>query len=49
MKKKKYEGELKNMPGFEIYLQVNHLKKGVYKLKIINKNKVIKSMNFNKE
>lgn len=48
MKKKRYEGELKNLPGFEIYLNINHLKQGRYKLKIINNNKVVKSINFKK-
>ena len=48
MKKKRYEGELKDMPGFEIYLNINHLKKGNYELKIINQNKVIKRIHFKK-
>lgn len=49
MKKKRYEGALKNIPGFEIYLNVNHLKAGAYELKIMNKNKVIKRIHFKKK
>lgn len=48
MKKKRYEGELNKLPGFEIYLNINHLKKGQYTLKIINKNKIIKNIHFKK-
>jgi hypothetical protein len=48
MKKKRYEGELKNIPGFEIYLNINHLKNGRYELKIVDKNKVIKRIHFKK-
>ncbi|WP_445381337.1 hypothetical protein [Robiginitalea sp. IMCC43444] len=48
MKKKRYEGALKEMQGFEIYLNINHLKQGNYELKIINKNKVIKRIHFKK-
>lgn len=49
MKKKRYEGTLQNVPEFEIFLNVNHLEKGKYKLKIINKKKIIKSTHFTKE
>lgn len=49
MKKKRFEGVLKSMPGFEIYLNVNHLARGKYELKIINKNKVIKRTQFDKK
>jgi len=49
MKKKRYEGNLKDMPGFEIYLNINHLKKGKYELKIVNKDKIIKRIHFNKD
>jgi len=49
MKKKKYEGKLNNVPSDKIYLNVNNLKKGLYTLKIINKNKVIKKTKFNKK
>lgn len=49
MKKKKYEGKLQDVPSDNIYLNVNNLKKGVYTLKIINKNKVIKKTKFNKK
>jgi len=49
MKKKKYEGKLQDMPSDSIYLNVNNLKKGIYTLKIVNKNKVIKKTKFNKK
>lgn len=49
MKKKQYEGVIKKAPDFEIFLNVNHLEKGRYKLKIINKNKVIQRTYFTKE
>lgn len=32
-----------------IYLSIDHLKKGVYNLRITNKNKIVKSIFFNKE
>ncbi len=49
MKKKRYEGKLNEVPSDKIYLNVNNLKKGVYTLKIINKNKVIMKTKFNKK
>ena len=49
MKKKKYEGELQDVPSNSIYLNINNLKKGVYTLKIVNKSKVIKRTKFNKK
>lgn len=49
MKKKKYEGKLNEVPTDKIYLNVNNLKKGLYTLNIINKNKVIKKTKFNKK
>lgn len=49
MKKKRYEGILDEIPRFEIFLNVNKLEKGKYKLKIMNKNKIIKSTHFSKE
>lgn len=47
--KKIYEGKLNKVPSDKIYLNVNNLKKGLYTLKIINKNKVIKKTKFNKK
>lgn len=49
MKKKRYEGMLQKVPEFEIFLNVNHLAKGKYQLKIVNKRRVIKSTHFTKE
>tara|TARA_Y100001935_G_C17243792_1_gene477158 strand:- start:960 stop:1109 length:150 start_codon:yes stop_codon:yes gene_type:complete len=49
MDKKRYEGVIKNVSGFEIYLNINHLQKGNYVLKILNKNKIIKKTTFKKQ
>ena len=49
MKKKRYEGHMERIKTYKIYLNVNHLKKGQYHLKIIDRNKVIKSTKFSKE
>ncbi len=46
---KKYLGKLKNVPTDKIYLNINNLKKGTYTLKIINKNRIIKKITFNKK
>ncbi len=48
MKKKKYEGKLQIVLSNSIHLNINSLEKGVYILKIVNKNKVIKTTSFNK-
>lgn len=48
MKKKTYTGTLEEMDTQEIYLNVNHLKKGFYTLKIVHNNKIIKNTNFRK-
>ena len=49
MKKTRYEGQIEQIRNYKIYLNVNHLKKGHYHLKIICKNKIIKSTKFIKE
>jgi len=49
MKKKKYEGSIKKLATNKIYLNIDHLEKGAYKLKIIHKNKIIKSTHFTKD
>ena len=49
MKKNRYEGQMEHIKSYKIYLNVNHLKKGHYHLKIIDRNKVIKSTKFSKE
>jgi hypothetical protein len=46
--KKAFIGKLDNLPNFKIYLNVNHLEKGLYTLKIVHKNKVIKKTTFKK-
>ena len=48
-KKKTFEGNLEQFPRYNIYLNINHLYKGKYTLKIMNKNKVIKRTIFNKK
>jgi hypothetical protein len=42
------EGDINHFIEHEIYLNVNHLEKGTYTIKIIHKNKVIKTTTFNK-
>lgn len=49
MKKERYEGHMDHIDSYNIYLNVNRLKNGHYQLKIINKNKIIKSTHFIKE
>ena len=49
MKKKRYEGQMEHIKNYKIYLNVNHLKKGHYHLKIIYRNKIIKSTKFIKD
>ena len=44
-----YEGKLPYQPMKNIYLNVNHLATGIYVLKIMNKNKVIRKTFFNKK
>jgi len=46
---KKYLGKLNKVSSDMIYLNINNLKKGTYTLKIINKNKVVIKMTFNKK
>ena len=46
MKKKTYAGTLEPMDTQEIYLNVNYLEKGVYTLKIIQNEKIIKNTHF---
>lgn len=46
---KKYEAELKKTPYNKIYLNVDKLKKGDYTIKIIQKKKVIKIVQFSKK
>lgn len=44
----KYEGNIEKFISHEIYLNVSLLSKGNYKLKILNKDKVIKTIYFRK-
>ena len=47
-KKKTYKGEIESFPRHDIYLNVNNLEKGAYTLRILNRNKVIKKISFDK-
>lgn len=47
-KEMQYEGKLEKLDSKKIYLNINHLAKGTYKLTIINNNKIIKSTQFKK-
>ena len=49
MKKEKLVGHIEKLPSTKIYLNINHLEKGIYDLNIIYKNKIIKTTCFNKE
>jgi hypothetical protein len=44
----KYIGSLDAFKSKSIYLNINHLEKGIYTLNIIHKNKIIKKLTFNK-
>lgn len=46
--RKALAGELPPLPKQEIYLNVNALDEGIYQLKIMNKNKLIKQTTFKK-
>jgi hypothetical protein len=48
-KKQIVQGEIDRFANHEILLNVNHLEKGNYKLKIVYKNKIIKSTQFTKD
>ena len=49
MKKAKFEGKLAHLKTHKIYLNINKLEKGDYKLKLIQNNKIIKTIDFKKE
>ena len=49
MKKKTLIGTIKTMPDTNIYLNINYLKNGNYKLKIVHKNRIIKTTQFIKK
>lgn len=48
-KQLKYIGNIDKLPAKSIYLNVNHLEKGDYELRIVNKNKLITKTNFKKK
>ena len=47
-KKLSIEGDINHFTERNIYLNVNHLEKGIYTLKIVYKNKIIKKTTFKK-
>ena len=47
--RKTFIGSLNPLPKHKIYLNVNHLDNGLYTLKIMYKNKIIKKTTFNKK
>ena len=49
MKIEKLVGTIEKSPSNQIFINVNHLKKGIYDLNIVYKNKIIKSTHFSKE
>lgn len=49
MPKKIYEGNIKSLSSNNILLNIKYLAKGEYILKIINKNKIIKTIKFKKK
>ena len=48
MKKGKshYEGSIEKFLSTKIYINIKHLEKGAYELRIVHKNKVIKTIQF---
>ncbi|MDC7999664.1 hypothetical protein POV26_01295 [Aequorivita todarodis] len=48
-KTKQYSGNLGIVPGKQIYLNINNLANGIYTLKIMLNNKVIKEVTFKKK
>lgn len=49
MKQKTYTGQLKNVFSKKIYINIQHLDKGVYELKIVHNNKIVRSFEFLKD
>ena len=45
---KSLEGKIDHFPKHSIYININHLDKGNYTLKIVHKNRIIKKTNFKK-
>ncbi|NND62939.1 MAG: hypothetical protein HKN48_07060 [Flavobacteriaceae bacterium] len=49
MKKRRvYEGTLENVPNKQILININRMSEGIYTLKILYNNKVIKKTTFKK-
>jgi hypothetical protein len=46
---KKYQGDLPAIPSRQIYLNIDHLEKGEYLVKITLRNKIIKHITFQKK
>lgn len=43
------KGSIDSLPEKQIYLNINHLKEGLYILKILHNSKVIKKISFQKK
>lgn len=48
-KRKVYSGTIPVVPSHQIHLNINHLERGQYTLKIMHQNKVIKQTTFRKK
>jgi len=48
-KKNVFEGSVEKLNSKKIYLNINHLDKGNYKLNIVHKNRVINTTQFKKK
>ncbi|NRA93549.1 MAG: hypothetical protein HRU26_12870 [Psychroserpens sp.] len=49
MAKKAYKGAIKEFKGKEIHLNISQLENGIYELKIMDKNTIIKNTQFIKK
>lgn len=49
MKHKTYSGQMNTVFGKKIYINIQHLEAGVYELKIMHNNKIVRSFEFFKE
>tara|TARA_B100000809_G_C15119000_1_gene523544 strand:- start:1319 stop:1468 length:150 start_codon:yes stop_codon:yes gene_type:complete len=49
MNNEKLVGDIEKLPSNKIYININHLEKGMYNLNIVYKNRIIKSTHFSKE
>jgi hypothetical protein len=43
-----YTGDIENLIGNQIYINIKHLKEGTYSVNIVHNNKILKRINFKK-